>query len=498
MILIVLLNTLSISLFYYKNQLNEHQDNLLQIRYKNIAAQKRNLQNDVQKIIEMIEYKYNGDKALIQHHHHAIRSWIAALEFDQKKSDYIFVYELIDKQGGDRFAKLLINPNRPDLIDQYLSTDYEDAQGFKFRQQFLKDINLHGESIIKYSYKKINGKLGEKISYLYYYAPLNWIISKGVYVEDIQHDIEQEKKALDIRLKKQINQNLFFLLFFSLLAIIVAYMIGMTILQIISSKDTKVHSTNKALAQLNRELDSRVKKEVEKNKEHEQILMQKSKFIALGEMISLIAHQWRQPISELNAIIVNIKLHYDLGKLNDAMVDKKTQEIEKILEYMSTTIDDFRTFFKPDKQQEDFYFIDSFERVIDITSAMLSEHRIQIEKRIDPTLHITNYQNEFEQVVLNMVTNAKDALDEGAIEHPKITFEVYKEEQIYIKICDNAKGIESSIIDKIFEPYFTTKDENQGTGIGLYMSKIIIEQNMGGKLDVESSAEGTCFIMCFV
>ena len=225
--------------------------------------------------------------------------------------------------------------------------------------------------------------------------------------------------------------------------------------------------------------------------------MQKSKFIAMGEMISLIAHQWRQPISELNAIILNIKLHYDLEKLTKTMLDKKTQEIENLLDYMSNTIDDFRTFFKPDKTKEKFYLIESCKRVTDITSSMLSEHQIMLIKNMDETISINNYQNEFEQVVLNIVTNAKDALLCDNIPNPQIKINLYKTDKIYLKICDNAHGISPKIIDKIFEPYFTTKEESDGTGIGLYMSKLIIEQNMGGELSVQSSKSGTCFIISF-
>jgi C4-dicarboxylate-specific signal transduction histidine kinase len=159
---------------------------------------------------------------------------------------------------------------------------------------------------------------------------LNWIIAKGIYIEDIQQNINIEKKALENRVKKQIKQNIFFFLFFSLIAIIITYIIGKKIQSIIYEKDKKVKSTTKALAKLNKELDTRVKTEVEKNKEQQKILMQKSKFVAMGEMISLIAHQWRQPISEINAIILNMKLHYDLGKL-----DKK--QLGLIEEYAKST-----------------------------------------------------------------------------------------------------------------------------------------------------------------
>ena len=491
-IMIILTNTLLISLFYYINQLNEFEKTLINLHYKNIQEQKTSLKKDIQYIVNMINFKYgnNIDKK-------SVYEWLSKIPFDRLKSDYIFVYELIDKKGGDNFAKMIINPNRPDIEGKYISTNYKDIKGFAFRERFLKDINQKGDSTVKYSYKKTNGKIGDKISYFYYHPKLNWIIAKGVYIEDIQQDINVEKNALGSRIKQQIKQNIFFFIVLSIIAIIITYIIGRTIQSIIADKDKKVKMTTKALTKLNKELDHRVKAEVEKNKEQQKILMQKSKFIAIGEMISLIAHQWRQPISEINAIILNMKLHYDLGKLDKNIVDTKTKEVEKLLEYMSNTIDDFRTFFKPNKQKEKFYFKDSFDRTMAISSTILNEHNITLQTNIDETLYITSYQNEFEQVILNIITNAKDALIYDKIKKPQITIDIYKKDKIYIEICDNAHGINKEIIEKIFDPYFTTKEEAEGTGIGLYMSKMIIEENMGGELKVKSSQEGTCFIINF-
>jgi len=499
-IVIIMLNTLLISLFYYKNQLNTHKESLIKLKYEKIKKQKVHLKKDILHIIDMIEYKYDYNKTIILEEKTTIRDWIKYhVKFDEAKSNYIFIYELLDKKGGDEFARLILNPNRPDIEGALISSKYKDIKGFPFREKFLDGINLYGETYVRYSYTKTDGTIADKISYFYYYEPLNWVVSKGVYIDDIQDDINLENITLEKRVNTQINQNLFFFLFFSIIAIIIAYIIGKRIQKIINEKDKKVKSTTKALANFNRKLDQKVKLEVEKNKENERLLMQKSKFVALGEMISLIAHQWRQPISELNAIIINVKLHYDLGKLTKVHIDKKTNEIEKLLEYMSNTIDDFRTFFKPDKQKEKFYFKDSLDRVIKISSAMLSEHKIDLKSNIDENLTINSYQNEFEQVVLNLISNAKDALVYDKIETPIIRIEAFEENnKTVVKIKDNAKGIKADILGKVFDPYFTTKEEANGTGIGLYMSKMIIEQNMKGKLKAYSSQNGSCFTITFI
>ena len=496
-ILIILSNTLLISLFYYKNQLAEYEKTLKDLKIENINRQKKNLKKDINILISMIEYKYTKDELKTKKTKQDIKTWLDSIPFNKQKSNYIFVYELLDKKGGDKFAKMIINPNRPDIVGKYISTNYKDINGFNFREKFLKDINIKGDSFVTYAYKKTNQKIEEKISYFKYYEPLNWIIAKGVYNDDIKKDMIIKRIALKQRVTKQIKQNIFIFFLLSIIAIVIAYFIGKKIQSVIDEKNKMVKKTTKSLAILNRELDNRVKKELEKNKEQEQILMQKSKFIALGETISLIAHQWRQPISELGAIMLNIKLHHKLNKLDSDMINKKSNEVEILLEYMSKTIDDFRTFFKPDKTKQNFSINDSIQRVLHITKPMLEEYNINNIQNIDDALYINSYQNEFEQVILNIISNAKDAIINDKIQNPNITINAYKKDKIYIEVCDNAKGIQEELKDKIFEPYFTTKENANGTGIGLYMSKIIIEKNMGGEIGVKSDNTGSCFRIVF-
>jgi len=496
-ILIILSNTLLISLFYYKNQINEYDEALINLKHEHINKQKINLKKDIHHLINMIEYKYSPKQLKTKEVRDEIKQWISSLSFDNEKSDYIFVYELLNRQGGDDFARMVIHPTRPKLVGTLLSTKYKDINGFSFRKKFMQDINIKGDSIVSYAYQKATKRIEEKISYFKYYKPLNWIIAKGVYNDEIKQEMTSKREDLKHRVTKQIKQNIFFFILFSIVATIIAYFIGKMIQFIINEKNKMVKKTTKELALLNRELDSRVKKELEKNKEQEQILMQKSKFIALGETISLIAHQWRQPISELGAIILNIKLHHKLDKLDSKLMNKKATEVETILEYMSKTIDDFRTFFKPNKNKYNFNINSSTQRVLQITKPMLGEHQIKIIQDIDNSIEINSYQNEFEQVLLNIISNAKDAIVSDNIQNGNISINVYQTDKIYIKICDNAKGIDGSLIHKIFNPYFTTKSEAEGTGIGLYMSKMIIEENMAGKLSVQSSNEGTCFIISF-
>ncbi len=496
-ILIILSNTLLIAVFYYQNQLIDYEQNLQTIKKQHLNKQISNLKNDVNNIINMIEYKYTKEELANENIKNEIIQWLASINFDKQKSDYVFVYELLQNIQNDKFAIMIINPNRSDLIGQTLSLNYTDKNGFHFRKKLLKDINEKGESTLTYVYKKTSSKIEKKITYAKYLKQLNWIIAKGIYKDDIQITLGKKSETLLKQVNTNINKNIFAFLIFLFIAIIVTYIISKKIQNIINEKNAFVNKATNELSMLNMQLDNKVKIQIEKTKEQEQILMKKAKFIALGETISLIAHQWRQPLNELGAILINIKLHHKLNKLDENIMKKKSQEVETLLSYMSKTIDDFRTFFKPNKVKNLFNINDSIQRVLHITQAMLEEYNIKIITNINKSIIINNYQNEFEQVVLNLITNAKDALRSDNISSPIITINIYIKNYITIEINDNANGINKNLIEKIWQPYFTTKSDANGTGIGLYMSKIIIEKNMKGRINVNSNENGSCFIITF-
>ena len=240
----------------------------------------------------------------------------------------------------------------------------------------------------------------------------------------------------------------------------------------------------------------KVKDELEKNREKEQLLVQKSKFISLGEMISNIAHQWRQPLSELSSILMFIKFKHSINKLDDKTMQIKADEADKVLDYMSHTIDDFRNFFMPKKEKEIFFLYKAIDSVMTIVSSSFKNDKINVFINIKKNIKLNTYLNEYEQVILNILKNAKDALIEKNIKNPTIRITANEElEYVELFIEDNAGGITVEPITKIYEPYFTTKDNSNGTGIGLYMSKIIIDKNMKGVLKVKNTKNGARFII---
>lgn len=242
------------------------------------------------------------------------------------------------------------------------------------------------------------------------------------------------------------------------------------------------------------ELKQKVSEEVAKNIEKDRILVQQSKLAAMGEMLGNIAHQWRQPLNNISLLIHFMRDSYGtLSKeeLNDIVNDSKVQ-----IEYMSQTIDDFRNFYQPNKDKIEFDIKEALEECSKIVQTQLEKYGV-ILKIDGEKVNIFNYKNEFEQVILNILNNANDAAKIKKEKNnfvPTVNINIIKRDDT-VKIClsNNCGEIPENIIDRIFEPYFTTKFENQGTGIGLYMAKTIIEKNMNGEISVNNIKEGVLF-----
>jgi len=245
---------------------------------------------------------------------------------------------------------------------------------------------------------------------------------------------------------------------------------------------------------INRLLKKRIQIEVQKNQEQQKLILQQSRLAQMGEMISMIAHQWRQPLNSLSVLNQSIVLKYKRNKLTDELIDYFNENSKKQIQNMSKTIDDFRDFFKPEKEKTIFCVNDVISSTLEMVEPIFIKDNINIIFDNNKKYNSIGFPNEVGQVFLNIVNNAKDALIENNIDIKNIQIEILKDkENVIITIQDNAGGIPDDIIDKIFDPYFSTKLEKDGTGLGLYMSKMIIEDHCNGKITVTNTKEGAMF-----
>jgi len=238
-------------------------------------------------------------------------------------------------------------------------------------------------------------------------------------------------------------------------------------------------------------------------KKQEQMLIQQSKMAAMGEMIGAIAHQWRQPLSVLSLLVQNIEDAYENGTFEGKFLHESVRKSMVQIEYMAKTIDDFRNFYRPQKNAVIFEIKAAIEQVKTIIGMQFDHNDIVLNiKQDEKKVLIKGHKNEFEQVILNLLTNAKDSIlqrrEEGGEKlEGVVTVSIGKRDKLaVIEICDNGVGVEKELLQKLFEPYFTTKSDEKGTGIGLYMSRLIIEGNMGGVIYFKDEVEeGTCVVL---
>ncbi|MCW8894676.1 ATP-binding protein [Sulfurimonas sp.] len=259
-----------------------------------------------------------------------------------------------------------------------------------------------------------------------------------------------------------------------------------------ASKQIKKNSDE--LKELNSNLQKKVKEEIDKNRKKEEHLIQQSRMAQMGEMIAMIAHQWRQPLGAISSINSTIEVDAMLDSLDKDATIKNTNKISKLVQHLSQTIDDFREFFKPNKQKQKTNCDEAIANTLNIVGNSLKTKNITLKKELNCNEDFHTHRNELIQVVLNLIKNAEDALLENEIKDPYIKLSSYNEnEKNIIEVSDNAGGIPNDIIEKIFDSYFSTKKEKDGTGLGLYMSKTIIEDHCGGKLTVFNNTQGAVF-----
>ena len=255
------------------------------------------------------------------------------------------------------------------------------------------------------------------------------------------------------------------------------------------SLENKIEAQTRKLVNLNRDLEARVREETKKNEEKTHIMFQQSRLASIGEMIGNIAHQWRQPLSELGIDLYKMKQNV----ANEIKFVEAYEHAKLVIKSMSNTIDDFRTFFNPNKEKEIFLISESVRDATMMLNGSLKKDEVKINIDIKKDAKIRGFKSELTQVFTNFIANALDALNSSQIRHKFIQITILSaKNEVIVVVYNNGAKIPTDIIYKIFEPYFTTKYKSHGTGLGLYMSKLIVER-MNGKINVKNRNTGVEF-----
>ncbi|CAM4292255.1 sensor histidine kinase [Arcobacter suis] len=280
---------------------------------------------------------------------------------------------------------------------------------------------------------------------------------------------------------------LIFMTFFSFLMISI-------IKDVIKKYKKQVQNREDDLKALNDSLFMKVQCGIQEAKQKDKKILEQAKLARIGSMISMIAHQWRQPLTQLSSILMELETATRFKKVDENHIYSAIEKSDKMIEFMSNTIDDFRNFYKPDKIKEEFLVSQACSKAINIIDGTLKNFGIKLNVNIKNDKKVYGYPTEFAQVILNLLSNAKDILVEKEIKNPRIDMSIDSKGVLsIITIKDNAGGIDEKNQELIFDPYYSTKDSSKGTGLGLYISKLIIERNMGGELSVYNDEEGAVF-----
>ena len=386
-----------------------------------------------------------------------ILHYIHNLKYSQ--NGYVFI---VDYNGTylSHIKKSYIGLNRMTL---------KDSNGFMITKEIIKTAK-NGSGFITYigTIKPETNLPAKKTTFVKGFDNWNWAIATGFYTDELEKQIAIK----ELHINEENKENIFNFLIISIFVIVIFILLSFYISKVLEKQFLKYKKEVISYINANREKDS--------------MLAQQSKMAAMGEMLQNIAHQWRQPLSSISMLSSGVKFKKEFGLLEDKELFKSMDDINTSTKYLSQTIEDFSDFFNPNKKIILFNLEKTINKALNLLEVQFKDKNIQIIQNIE-NIDIYGYENEFIQVIINICNNARDELLKLKIEEKLIIVDVVKKkDNVHILIKDNAGGIKKSIIDRIFEPYFTTKHKSQGTGIGLYMSREIIVKHMKGELTVRN------------
>jgi len=448
------------------------------IEQEYLSKQKKILQREISSVIHYLEQHQDRSRSELLKYVESIR---------YEKNGYIWIH--------DTDYYLRAHPFRQANIDSY-DINLTDAMGTLITKEFVDKTVRHPDGVfIEYYWIKPNAKeSSKKIGFFRLYEKYHWVIGTGLYVDDIQSAIASKKQELEERISKYIRQVVLVSLIVIVLIGLLSLLISRKINSVFANYQARVTRKEHLLQELNTNLEHKIAEALTEAQEKERAMLHQSRLARVGVMLSMIAHQWRQPLSEISAILMELETASKFKKIDPEMIGEAVNESNKQIDFMSHTIDDFRNFFKPDKTKVDFSIAASCDEALSLADAAIKNAQITLTTSViaDSTIH--GYEREFAQVILNLITNAKDILVQREVSDPKIELTIDSiKGYVLVTVEDNGGGVQEEEMEMIFEPYFTTKSSAKGTGLGLYISKMIIENNMNGELYVNNTDKGALF-----
>ena len=417
-----------------------------------------------------------------------------------KKDEHFIenIDDIINKKiavGNNFTAHNLLKEKYPNL-DLVLVNNVEEGLNLVSKNQVFAFVDIKPiltYNIAKFSFKdlKVSGNSGIdfslKIMVRKEFKDLIPILNKTIATIPASEVITIVNSWNNVKFQTSIDYTIVWILTFVVFFSIIAFIHRTATLNILNKKlKYTVEEKTKELRYLNENLQLAIDKKTKELLEKEAILNQQAKMAAMGEMIENIAHQWRQPLSVISTISSSLKIKKEMNILDDKEFYEALQNINKTSEHLSNTIDDFRNFFSPNKEMNKFYVSQLIKKSKDLIKSRFDKFNIKVIENIDD-IEILSYQNELFQVILNLFSNSIDVLSSSQIENKIIYIKIYHDENnLYIEFLDNGGGIKDEFINRVFEPYFTTKHKSQGTGIGLYMSLQIVTKHLNGEISVKN------------
>ncbi|WP_066161184.1 sensor histidine kinase [Aliarcobacter skirrowii] len=407
-----------------------------------------------------------------------------SLNYEQTIEVLNIAKEIIEKNWSE--YKYRLNKDFNNSILSKIKTYFINSNHYK--NQYIKELNI--ENIdnkmvdIFSSIEKLDKKNSKE-----YFTNINFNIdSIFVYLGSlVNYDLNlaiNEKRDTD-NIFKLVTIfsfiSIFFVVFFT---IILSLFITFHFRKLYYLQEKIVEKKTKELKELNNNLEQKIKLEVAKNRKKDIIMFQQARFASLGEMLNNIAHQWRQPLGSITMIIQSFQTKMRVNKLSPEFVEQKVKDALLLAQNMSNTLDDFKNFFSPNRSKNSFFIKDCVEHSIELSKYFLNKENIKIDLIVKKDKQITTFYNELSHTLLNIISNSKDALVSSVNKNDRIIKIIVnsKKNFLFINIIDNGGGVPDDILPKIFEPYYTTKYKSAGTGIGLYMSKQIIEKHLNGEI----------------